>query len=113
MSSNRATHIYLEDNNEYYLPEIFFLQTLELKIGSYIRKDKQILGMFWALVMSEAGEPIVSRGCSKIKAWWPSGLALPSAQSVVLETWDRVTHRVPCVEPASPSACVSASLMNK
>ena len=32
---------------------------------------------------------------------------LPLAQGVILETWDRVLRRAPCVEPASPSACVS------
>ena len=36
---------------------------------------------------------------------WLSGLALPLAQGVILEIRDRVPHR-----PASPSACVSASL---
>ena len=35
---------------------------------------------------------------------------LPLAQSVILESWDRVPHRAPCMGPASPSACVSASL---
>ena len=35
---------------------------------------------------------------------------LPSAQGVILGSWDRVPHRAPCVEPASPSACVSLSL---
>ena len=35
---------------------------------------------------------------------------LPSAQSVILGSRDRVPHQAPCVEPASPSACVSASL---
>ena len=48
---------------------------------------------------------------------WLSGLAPPSAQGVILETQDQVPRRAPCVEPASPSACVSASLsvslMNK
>ena len=29
---------------------------------------------------------------------------------VILETQDRVPHWAPCTEPASPSACVSASL---
>ena len=42
---------------------------------------------------------------------------LPLARVVTLGSWDRVPHRVPCMEPASPSACVSASLsvplMNK
>ena len=40
---------------------------------------------------------------------WRSGLALPAAQGVILETRDRVLHRAPCMEPDSPSACVSAS----
>ena len=50
---------------------------------------------------------------------WLSSLVPPLAQSVILETWDRVPRRTPCVEPASPSACVclsrslSLSLMNK
>ena len=42
---------------------------------------------------------------------------LPSAQGMILGSWDQVLHRAPCGEPASPSACVSASLcvslMNK
>ena len=42
---------------------------------------------------------------------------LPLAQGVILESWDRVSHQAPCMDPASPSACVSAflslSLMNK
>ena len=42
---------------------------------------------------------------------------LPSAQGLILESPARVPHRAPCMEPASPSACVSASfsvsLMNK
>ena len=41
---------------------------------------------------------------------WLNGLALPSSQGVILETWDRVLRWAPCMEPASPSACVSASL---
>ena len=46
-----------------------------------------------------------------------SGLAPPSAQGLILKSQDRVPRRAPCMEPASPSACVSASLcvslMNK
>ena len=42
---------------------------------------------------------------------------LPSAQVMIPGSWDRVPHRGPCREPASPSTCVSASLcvspMNK
>ena len=32
------------------------------------------------------------------------------AQGLILETWDQVPHQTPCMEPASPSACFSASL---
>ena len=35
---------------------------------------------------------------------------LPLAQGVILEHRDQVTHRAPGMEPASTSACVSASL---
>ena len=42
-----------------------------------------------------------------------SGLAPPSAQGVILGSRDRVPRRAPCVEPASLSACVPVSLMNK
>ena len=35
---------------------------------------------------------------------------LPSVQVLILGSWDRVPHRAPHMEPASPSACVSASL---
>ena len=35
---------------------------------------------------------------------------LPLAQGVIPGSWDRVLHWAPCREPASPSACVSASL---
>ena len=41
---------------------------------------------------------------------WFSGLAPPSTQGMILETWNRVPRWAPCMEPASPSACVSASL---
>ena len=39
-----------------------------------------------------------------------SCLAPPSAQGTILETWDGVPRQAPCMEPVSPSACVSASL---
>ena len=35
---------------------------------------------------------------------------LPLVQGVIPGSWDRVLHWAPCREPASPSACVSASL---
>ena len=48
---------------------------------------------------------------------WLSGLALPLAQGLILETRDRVPCRTPCVEPASPSAplslCVSHEWVNR
>ena len=40
---------------------------------------------------------------------WRSGLVPPVAQGVILETLDRVPRGALCMEPASPSACVSAS----
>ena len=35
------------------------------------------------------------------------------AQGVILGSWDQVLHQAPHREPASPSACVSVTLMNK
>ena len=35
---------------------------------------------------------------------------LPLTEGVILESQDRVPHRAPGMEPASPSTCVSASL---
>ena len=43
-------------------------------------------------------------------AGWLSGLVPLSAQGLVLETWDQVPCLASCMEPASPSACASASL---
>ena len=57
------------------------------------------------------------KGVSWGQPRWLSSLAPPSAQGVILETQDQVPRWAPCMEPASPSACVSASLsvslMNK
>ena len=47
--------------------------------------------------------PLGRLGCSVVER-------LPLAQGLILESWDRVPHRAPCMEPASPSACVSAFL---
>ena len=48
---------------------------------------------------------------------WLSAKHLPLAQGMILQSWDLVPHWAPCMEPASPSAYVSASLfvslMNK
>ena len=35
---------------------------------------------------------------------------LPPPQVMIPGSWDQVLHWAPCMEPASPSACVSASL---
>ena len=42
--------------------------------------------------------------------WLSSLVRQPSAQGVILGTRDRVPCQAPCMEPASPSPCVSASL---
>ena len=50
-------------------------------------------------------------------AWVAQWLNMPFAQVVIPGSWDQVLHQAPHREPASPSACVSASLcvslMNK
>ena len=54
----------------------------------------------------------LSKCCRSVvvgQPWWHSGLAQPAAQGVILETLDRVPGQAFWVEPASPSACVSAS----
>ena len=61
-------------------------------------KDKRNWHGNWAEI-TEGGQPR-----------WLGGLVPPSAQGVILETWDRVPCRAPCMEPVSTSACVSASL---
>ena len=63
---------------------------------SYICKE---LHMEWVRIHNYTGQPR-----------WLSGFALPSARGVILETGDQVPRRASCMEPASPSACVSASL---
>ena len=45
-----------------------------------------------------------------VQPGWLSSLAPPSAQGMILETWDRVPHQAPYMKPAPPSACFSASL---
>ena len=49
-----------------------------------------------------------------IKGFWAARVAqwfsAPSAQGVILETRDRIPHQAPCMEPASPFACMSAFL---
>ena len=54
----------------------------------------------------------------KIPVWDPWVVSsvvehLPLAQGMILGSWDGVPHWAPHREPASPSAYVSVSLMNK
>ena len=66
----------------------------------------------WFMAHSPAKKDTTSdlRFCKTGQPRWLSGLPPPSAQGEILETRDRVPHQAPCMEPASPSACVSASL---
>ena len=61
---------------------------------------------FEHILLSEINQRKTNTG----QPWWRSGLAPPAAWGVILETRDRVPHLASCMEPASPSACVSASL---
>ena len=45
------------------------------------------------------------KGAAQVAQWFSTALA----QGVILETRDRVPRQAPCMEPASVSACVSAS----
>ena len=47
---------------------------------------------------------------AQVAQWAAVAQPGPAAQGLTLETWDRVPHWAPCMEPASPSACVSAPL---
>ena len=49
---------------------------------------------------------VVSTWAAQVAQW----LVPPLAQGLILETQDGVPYQAPCVEPASPSAYVSASL---
>ena len=54
--------------------------------------------------------------CVCLKIWLVGHLGgsvvehVPLALVVIQGSWDGVLHQAPCIEPASPSACVSASL---
>ena len=60
----------------------------------------------WVLVekeLSQKAEEVGHLGSSMVEC-------LLSAQGVIPESWDRVPHAASYMEPASPSAYVSASL---
>ena len=65
---------------------------------------------YWKEVEQDKGKYSFIRKHIAGQPGWLSGLALPSAQGVILGTQDQVPHWVPRREPASPSACVFASL---
>ena len=79
---------------------------LDLVLGQHLHYGKILDRFILILKMAELGQPR-----------WLRGLASPSVQGTILESRDRVLLRAPCVEPASPSACVclflSVSLMSK
>ena len=94
------------------------------KHGSSRSDSHMQVGNFHCVVLSHwifFSGPKSSRALKDVKLQGSLGGSavehLPSAQGMILETWDQVLYRAPCMEPASPSACVSASLsvslMNK
>ena len=85
-----------------------FLKILERQLAQLYTRDRRSLRTDQEL---EALNTIISlKFHAGGQPRWRSGLAPPAAQGVILETRDRVPHRAPCMEPASPSAYVSASL---
>ena len=57
-----------------------------------------------------SGQRDRTKGKGQGQPGWLSGLALPSAQGMILETRDRVPCQAPCMEPASLSLPVSLPL---
>ena len=77
-----------------------------MKIAIFSKTKKDVLkriSLFCSLQISLTSSIIGTPGRL-------SGECPPSAQGVILESQDGVPHRAPCMEPDSPSACVSASL---
>ena len=78
-----------------------------MNVNIQVFVSKHVFTSIW-LIFRNGGQP-----------GWLSGLAPPSVQVVTPRSWDRVPRWAPCMEPASPSACVSdslsvsVSLMNK
>ena len=101
-------------NNKPYMPQhvSFLEEMLEFMSPLFFSNVTCILAQKAESSLYEIGNNLGQPG-------WLSGLAPPSAQALILETWDRVQRWAPCVEPASPSACVSPflslpmTLMNK
>ena len=85
-------------NNTRYLWIQSLESSLEPQFNKYVLEVK-VNTQKNSIKMPEMGQPR-----------WLSSLAPPSAQGGILETQDRVLCQVPRMEPASPSACVSASL---
>ena len=69
----------------------------------YLANSYSPSGLFQCLVLGHLGGSVVEH--------------LPSAQVMILESRNRVSHQAPCREPVSPSTYISVSLcvslMNK
>ena len=98
-----------------FIAHLFDGQDLKATIRSFHRgMDQQALvhpyseydSVMKRLVLSEKKKRFVLSGCLD----GSEGEGLPLSQAMILESWDHVLHSALCMEPASPSACVSAFL---
>ena len=76
--------------------------------GNYSQIDDHLYRISYEIYHLK--NPIKIRKCGQ--PGWFSGLVPPAAQGVILEMRDRVPPGAPGMEPASPSACVSAPLLS-
>ena len=67
--------------------------------GTYLEEGSKMALPLWELKHNQLGH----LGGSVVEH-------LPSAPGVIPGSWNRVPHQALCMEPASPSACVSASV---
>ena len=76
-----------------------------------------VLTLNWSQDAKPIKDCIKSGGCGGCCPWVAQWFSACLGQGVILESRDQVPYQAPCMEPASPSACVSAShcvsLMNK
>ena len=96
--------------------EIVFKNTIN-GVGKHVRKDPLFLALSSQFALLFTGTSMY-QGTLEAKVeykrhgqpWWLSGLGMPSAQGLILETRDPVPCLAPSIEPASPSACGSVSV---